>query len=642
MTRRIIAIAISLALWSTGARANSAAMPVTTPVQAKLTGDLALRFLHAGSLVHAQVEVEWSGGDCLLRKGAILEGQVLSVVPHSKTVQDSEVSLAFTRAQCGHPDMTALNLTIVAVAAPPAHRDLGILDAPLPMGTTSGQGGITALKMSQMGLRLPAASTGLDMPELAAFKVGDVVGISRLKLSIRVGRESGSVLRMKGRDLSLEAHTMLLLVPSESMFSADAGGGAVKESLRPSGAAVDAVPAPAPELPPPPVDDIDGCTAARCDPALSSGKAIDVGKAAAGISIRQLGYLPRPSRMMSSFDHDEALAYLGPGELLVAFNPHILSTRHELGSSGPARRIIRAALVDTGTFTVTHTVDWELPDFQDFLWPLGEGRVLVHVGSELRVYGRQLKIENRKTLDGPLAFVRLSPNRNFIAVGIVRERHAPQLHAQLREESGGEPEEDIGVEVLNRKFDTVAKSTISSTIQPPTLLDDGQAMLLAQPDRHYRIAMLTWDGRASTIGRFTSGCTPQMTSVAPDLIFLVSCDKQGSFRDYHLLHSNGKPVLMGRSTLNDIGYAIESSANEEMFVVKSVESVSPVHPDATFSSGDLVWEKLAVYRTTDGKRLLGVRVGLPSSSSSGYALSPDGSELAVLNREQISVYSVFR
>lgn len=639
MIKRIIAIAIPLVLWSTGARADSASMSSATPIQAELSGDLAARFLHQGSIVHAKVAVEWNGPDCFLRKGAILEGHVLSVVPHSKTVPDSEVSVAFTQAQCGRQNMSALDLTLVAVAAPPAHRDLGILDAPLPMGT-SGKGGITSLKMAQMGLIMPAAGTGLDMPQLPAFKVGDVIGISRLKLAIRVGRESGSVLRMKGQDVSLDAHTMFLLVPTQNVFSVVPGAAQPRESSQPASAAIAPVPAPVPELPPPPVDDIAHCTPAPCDAALSSGNAIDVGKTAISISIRELGYVPRPGRIMNGLDHDDALAYLGPGELLVAFKPHILATRHELGSSGPTRRVIRAALLDTKTFKVIQTVDWELPDFQDYLWPLSDGRVLVHVGSELRVYGRELKIENRKPLNGPLAFVRLSPNGNFIAVGVVHERHAPQLHDQLREETGAEPEEDIRVEVLNRALETVAESTASSNLMAPTLLDEGQAMLLAQKDHHYRIAMLTWDSHTSTIARFTSGCTPQMSSIAPDLIFLVSCDKQANFRDYRLLHSDGKPVLTGRSTLNDIGHAVESSTNQRFFVVKIVESSSAVHPNASFSADDLVSEKLVVYRTTDGKRLLGVRVGFPSSSSSAYGLSPDGSELAVLNREQISVYTV--
>ena len=57
---------------------------------------------------------------------------------------------------------------------------------------------------------------------------------------------------------------------------------------------------------------------------LPSGNAIDVGHAAATISIRELGYAPRPQRDAFNFVHDEVLAYLGPRELLVAFNPHEL------------------------------------------------------------------------------------------------------------------------------------------------------------------------------------------------------------------------------------------------------------------------------------------------------------------------------
>ena len=62
--------------------------------------------------------------------------------------------------------------------------------------------------------------------------------------------------------------------------------------------------------------------------------------------------------------------------------------------------------------------------------------------------------------------------------------------------------------------------------------------------------------------------------------------------------------------------------------------------DAIFSAAGFSSEELAVYRATDGKRLLGVRVSSPSSSRDGYALSRDGSQLAVLTREQVSVYSV--
>ena len=70
-------------------------------------------------------------------------------------------------------------------------------------------------------------------------------------------------------------------------------------------------------------------------------------------------------------------------------------TRHTLGRSGYTVRLIRAALVDTETSRVIRTAEWELPDRREYLWLLAEGRVLIHVGAELRVYGEGLKIWNR-------------------------------------------------------------------------------------------------------------------------------------------------------------------------------------------------------------------------------------------------------
>lgn len=108
---------------------------------------------------------------------------------------------------------------------------------------------------------------------------------------------------------------------------------------------------------------------------MTSGDAHDMGNAEASISIRQLGYAPRPQKLMYIFDHDEALAYLAHKELLVAYNSHRLLTRHTLGSAGQTVRVIHVAVVNTETRQIEHSADWELPDNDRYLWPLADGRV---------------------------------------------------------------------------------------------------------------------------------------------------------------------------------------------------------------------------------------------------------------------------
>jgi hypothetical protein len=634
------------ALCSAAALGAPAARPSINPIQAELMSDVEAHLTKVGATVFAKVTIAWQGTDCALRNGAIIEAHVISVVPHTKTAKGSELGLAFTRAQCGDLKMTDFDLMLAAVAAPAQGLDLGILSDPVPVNTTFGGFAQNMSNFNAAGGATWALEAGINQNKaLPPMQMGDVFGIRGLKLSVGTGPDNSSVLTVKDPDVMLDKHTVLLLIPTKGIIPAVPVASAAQPSPASASVAASTVAAsaaPAEPAPPaaPPVEDIDTCEPPQCNVALPSGGSSDLGKAAASISIRQLGYASRPQKVLGAFENDEVLAYLGPHELLVAFNPHELAPRHTLGRSGPTLRVIRAALVDTQTHRVTHTVDWELPDNRQYLWPFGDGRVLVHAGAELRVYGAGLKVENRVVLDGPLAYVRVTPDGSFIAIGVIHERHTPELHAQLRESLGADPEEDVDVRVLNRKFESIATSASRSNLIAPALLNEGQAGLLAQPDMRYRISMLPWDKRPFTLARFESSCTPELSSIAPDLIFLVSCDKKTEAFEYRVLRPDGKLALKAMPSANEFGYAAQGSANQQAFVVKTVESTVAVPDGALFSAADFSSEELSVYRAADGRRMLRVLVGSPSASRDGFALAPDGSQLAVLNRDQIAVYTV--
>jgi hypothetical protein len=643
---KIRMLMVAFALCCTTVFADSVPQSTVTPVEAQLLSDIRAHQLKVGESVYARVDTLWQGSECVLRDGAILEGHVIAVVPHTKTEANSEVTLAFTQAQCKGLKMHDFKLLLSAVAAPPPSLDRGVLTAALPLTTRAtgpGSTGIDALKMMQLSsvMNLQTDLIGAGSPPPLQMKMGDVVGIRGLKLNVGSGPDHSSVLTAANRDLTLLTHTVFLLVPMEETLPV---ANVVRVADEPAtvGAAGMSTATDANLVAPaqPPVNDIDICVPPQCDVALPPGNVPSVGAMPDSISISQLGYGARAQRVMTSFDHDEALAYLGPHELLVAFNPHVLLFRHELGSGEVTKRVIRAAVVDTATRRVTHTADWELPDEEQYLWPLADSRVLVHVGSELRVYGAGLKIQNRLGLTGPLDFVRVTPDGNFIAVGVTHERHSAELHAQLRESLGTAPEEDVNILVLNHNFETIATAKTLSSLLPPTLLNEGQVKLLAQPEMHYRILMQTWDNHTTTFARFESSCTPDLSSIAPDLIFMVSCGKENGEFEYRVLHPSGKLAMKSMPTWSDFGFAAGGSADHEIFAVKTVQSTRPVSAGAPFSAADFSSEALGVYRAADGKRLMSVVVGSPSSSRDGFALAPDGSQLAVLNRDQIQVYSV--
>jgi hypothetical protein len=651
MMLRFLVLASAFTLFCTSTFPDTDANPSTPPVQAELISDLDARLLNTGGNVYARVTVDWRGAACVLRSGSLIEAHVLSVVAVNKNTRVSEVDLAFNRAQCDGAAMGAFKLQLAAMTAPPNDSGLGVLSNTVPLSTPE-PGGKAQPKTRQHDADL---NTQLDtpvrrLPITPNFRIGSVSGIKGLKLSVGTGPEHSSVLTSKGFDVTLERHTQLLLIPSQTAYSFKAPHpGATQPALSgPPGESGPAVSGPAAsesgsaeQDQPTPAEEGDLCAPSQCSsPALPSDNPGDAVNVAAAISIRDLGYSSRPQRVLTNFDHDEALAYLGPGELLVAFNPHVLVPRHSLGRSGVTARVIRAALVDTQTHQVTRTVDWELPDRREYLWPLTAGRVLVHVGSELRVYGRGLSTQKQIPLDGPLAFVRVTPDGKFIAIGVIRESHTPELHALLSQSLNDDPDEEVNVFVLNQNFETIARSTARSGLMAPTLVNEGQATLLALPNMRYRVSMQTWDNHSWTLAQVGSSCTPELSSFAPDLILLVSCNRQTEAREYRVLRPNGKTALKGSSTLNEIGHVAGGSANRDAFVMKIVECVLPVPSGATFSAADLSYEEFDVYRATDGKRLLDVHVSSPSTSRDGYALAPDGSQLAVLTRDEIAFYPV--
>ena len=217
MQMRILGLIAALVLcWAT-ASAEKLAKPGADPVQAELMADLHARLLKVGETVYARVKVEWRSPSCDLKNGAVLEAHVVSVVPSIKPVKASEVGLAFTRAQCGNMKMGPFNLLLSAVAAPPEDSDLGVLSYSLPVKAMSGIKGqiiLNSMRISSDSTLNTASPEIYLEPLIPRMEMGDVYHVRGLKLSVGTGPENSSILTSKDHDVSLEKHSLLLLVPA--------------------------------------------------------------------------------------------------------------------------------------------------------------------------------------------------------------------------------------------------------------------------------------------------------------------------------------------------------------------------------------------------------------------------------------------
>jgi hypothetical protein len=592
-------------------------------LEAELLTRVTARGVNAGDTFYARVAHDWSGPGCHLRRGATLGGTVRSVTVHSHS-GPSEMALSFDRAECTDAGLQPYQLILEALGA--SADAAGDLTAELPDPASIGV----------KTIQLHPDEQHIDM--LPTLRSGEVRGMSGLRLDIGTGSQPVSVISDRSTDVHLDIRTRLLLRPARLLA-------APRLSLPGAAAAEVFMEKPPVTVLLPETGNLELCAPPDC---AAAPDADDTDQAYAGsISLRDLGYVSRSNREILAPSEDEALAWLSPTELLVTFNPHTLVPRHTFDSGRRPVRLIRAALIDTAKHTVKQTAEWELTDLRQFLWQLPGNRVLVHAGDEMRIYRSGMQVERRLRLAGPLGFARVSPDGKLLALGVIRERHTPELHAKLVDQLEQDPLEDMQVLLMNDRFETIGSVLANSDRLPPTLLNEGQLSLYVTPgqeskqQKHYVLQLRNWDHSSRALAHFSSGCTPQVSSLPPDLVFLVTCDKSNNAREYRVLRSDGRPLLHGASYMRELGHAVAPGGSPGTFALRIFKAELPTLPGEPFHASDLESAELIIYRCEDGKRLFRVRAKAPAASSAGYAVSPAG-ELAILTREDVDVYTVPR
>ncbi len=628
-----------------GALAGVAAFAATVdagyhrPVAVEVLSYVDVHSSHPGSRFYVKLIGPWVGLGCYFYDGQVLQGRIDLATRRGKGQKESELAVSFPNMRCAGNKST-MNLVLAAM-----EWDAGldkVPDSQYPSVVTIANPRIGSSGFSMDGMTMMAMN---QRPKnQVPLKAGDVLGMDGVTLEIGKGPERSSLLKSTKRDVHLEKESMMLLIPESIAFAkgneADGvslmGGPAVAGSaeLRPPADAeisFKAPPLPAPE-------EFEPCKPPDCAVDLPSSDRDRRGTPSKSIGIRALGYAPRPEQELGELTYDEALGWLGPHQLLIAFNPHTLIDRSGQASTGMALRRIHAVVVDPATSKVLSSADWFLPDMGEFMWQLAGGRVLVHVGNELRIYGEGMQVERQIPLDGPLMFVRLSPNGELMAVAILRETHTPEQHAALRENLNMEPPENVEIQILDKDFKTIARATTSSYIVPPTLLNEGQVQLLGKLKTHFVLRLARWNGEGATVARFSSACIPEVSSFAPDLLMVATCELSTGTREYRVLRPNGKLVLRGRPDPQTAGES--GQGNGRCFAVKNLHATQSMLRGAHFHGSDLDYEDMRVFQSSDGRRLTSVRLQDPPPSHGAYALSPDGTQLAVIADEKVNLFAI--
>ncbi len=347
-------------------------------------------------------------------------------------------------------------------------------------------------------------------------------------------------------------------------------------------------------------------------------------------------YVPREKGERIRFSYEAAIVFLDAKTLLFTFEPRQLLHHVREGQRIETEKTIRAVLIDVQTHAPIRVVDWMVRGEGQYLWLAGPGRILVRRSHRLYLMDAGLNDLRSIPLHGSLAFVSVAPSGNRIAVGTERERYTPEQYAQIYEATHVNPEEDVDVQLLNEQLEVLATARQDSTAPVPILSDQGELRIAGAGRDRWQISLLGWAGERHTIGTIHSACLPELSTPSPEAIFLVGCNSSLSSRWYRLIRYDGTGILTSRGSSRQVGHE-SLSASGTGISIRVIHLARSQSKSNSFVVSELVDQEVAVYRSSDGKRVFGVSAR-PALVHQSFAVSPSDDLIAVLADGKVWFY----
>ena len=472
-TSKLAVTAAIAVLFASGAHAQ------TNSITAKLLGRIDSRRVADGAPFFVKTISDWKQSHCAIPIGTTLEGRVVKALKRGSGVAREEIDLRFLRIPCPTDDSQEVTPILAAIHGPKKNSNDDMLAREVIMTAFAATAGSHSASPGSSGGSAPPGAIGRNTGTLGrggftpmsssqeTFRAGEVPDYPSVKLSLPTLASDPTVLTSTG-ELTFDPDARFMIVAhltssdlsrgtqvasagSVSTSSSQPGVNAKQISLR-------SAPNPMPIL-------VDNCVSGGCVSAPDA-TTITAEKAQTEVPLRDLLYRPRTGRtVVGGLEDDAAIAFLGDGQIFITYNTHSLVRRSESEAErSDAPRQIRGVLISAVDGRRLRVLDWIVPDQGAYLWPLDQGRILVHVGNALIVYGRELEEQARWEIPGSLAFVTISPSHTLILAAVKHEKYDAATFRRLADFVGSAEaiQEDCDLIALNGQLEAMRLSAVDT------------------------------------------------------------------------------------------------------------------------------------------------------------------------------------
>ncbi|HTU51257.1 MAG TPA: hypothetical protein VMF56_11715 [Acidobacteriaceae bacterium] len=359
------------------------------------------------------------------------------------------------------------------------------------------------------------------------------------------------------------------------------------------------------------------------------------------IPVVPLGYLP-PGDLPAFYYYAMVdLHFIDADHLMFAFNTPVLLKRDNNCPDSDVQRMVQAVVFQLPSGKVLKQTHWELYDFMDFLWGLGDGRLLLRRCNQLETVGADLNPKPLIQAIGTIEDISFSPDHSLV---VVQEKVKPDAQDKDRGNLPSVLAQETDAPRTNISFIQLHPLHILGRAEVPLptvipVIANGLFEVLTAPHDKWVVNMQVFHGAQHQIATIRSLCPPLVQTISNTILMAETCSKgdQKEFGGYDLQGS----LLWQIPVAPDQYYPrLITIPNGPHF---AIESLRLNHPHAALdplTKEDVAGEDINIYDALSGVRVATFQTTPAYTGGRNVDFSLDGQRMAVLHDGAIEIYSL--
>jgi hypothetical protein len=359
------------------------------------------------------------------------------------------------------------------------------------------------------------------------------------------------------------------------------------------------------------------------------------------IPVVPLGYLP-PGDLPAFYYHAMVeLHFIDADHLVFAFNVPRLMKRDDNCPDSDVQRMVHVVVFQLPSGRVLKQADWELYDFWNFLWGLGDGQLMLRRCNQLESIGADLDPQVIIKGIGTVEDVSFSPDRSVV---VVQEKVKPDAEDKQNGALPSVLDQETEAQRINVSFIQLHPLHMigRAEIELPSFIPvtaNGLFEVLTAPHDQWVVNMRVFHGAEHQITSIYSLCPPEVQAISNTMWMATTCSKEDrkAFEGYDLQGTLLWKIAFAPDQYDSRLIPIPNGSHF------AIESLRLKHPHAALdplTKEDVVGEDIDIYDSLTGVRIATFQTSPAYTGGRNVDFSLDGTRMAVLHDGAIEIYSL--